>query len=593
MKKQGNIALEINAEVIKGPRGMSIQKLKYKETLSNGDNVYEIIREDNIVIGEIIAKKGEQGIQGVQGETGRGIVEVKKVEKIDKTNNWEIKYTTGESDFIAIQDGDSAFEVAVENGFTWEWAGEGEEPEDYGMKEWLLSLVGRGLEFNWEENKLGVRVEGETEYQYSDNLKGEKGDRGDIGPGNILSVGNVEKGEQAQVIINGESPEQVLNFVLPKGDKGDIGEKGEQGEQGRKGNGIVRTQFVREDNEKVYYKFIYDDGSEFQWSTWKGEAGISGTGATAGDIVETLTRTVETPEDWLSLENYRPIYRENYPELEGKVKWKYEKWERLNPQITSDNNNEDFKVEMRYFDSYNSQVPVKTDMDITPLIDAINGGTQKDNNYVNFPFSSSIPQEQPNNIPYPLIIKFSGKLVEEAIRNNDKILCIFHVRINAWARNTDDFMIWQWFDTSTGYYNLVNNMQLARASENVYIQTEEQDKNKYYDLYGMQMNTMQYPQGYLDNYMQTGNGEKDTTAIGIEIGTNNNCLNMEVFKIELWRKTPTNFETADIAPYFFLQFPPYWTQNVGVSDMANWIQNFPVEQNLKRQIYLGKKVETL
>ncbi len=250
MKKQGNIALEINAEVIKGPRGMSIQKLKYKETLSNGDNVYEIIREDNIVIGEIIAKKGEQGIQGVQGETGRGIVEVKKVEKIDKTNNWEIKYTTGESDFIAIQDGDSAFEVAVENGFTWEWAGEGEEPEDYGMKEWLLSLVGRGLEFTWEENKLGVRVEGEIEYQYSDNLKGEKGDRGDIGPGNILSVGNVEKGEQAQVIINGESPEQVLNFVLPKGDKGDIGEKGEQGEQGRKGNGIVRTQFVREDNEK-------------------------------------------------------------------------------------------------------------------------------------------------------------------------------------------------------------------------------------------------------------------------------------------------------------------------------------------------------
>lgn len=35
-----------------------------------------------------------------------------------------------------------------------------------------------------------------------------------------------------------------------KGDKGDVGEKGEQGE-GRKGNGIVRTQFVREDNESI------------------------------------------------------------------------------------------------------------------------------------------------------------------------------------------------------------------------------------------------------------------------------------------------------------------------------------------------------
>lgn len=579
--KKGNVVLEINAGVIEGPRGLSIKELKYKETSSNGDTVYEVIREDGNIIGEVRAKRGNQGIQGEKGETGRGILSFLKKNKQGPVTTYEFTYTDGTTDRFMVEDGENAYEVAVDNGF------EGTE------EEWLLSLIGRGLEFTWEENKLGVRVEGEIEYQYSDNLKGEKGDRGDIGPGNILSIGNVEKGERAQVTINGESPEQVLNFVLPKGDKGDIGEKGEQGEQGRKGNGIVRTQFIREDNEKVYYKFIYDDGSEFQWSTWKGEAGISGTGATAGDIVETLTRTVETPEDWLSLENYRPIYRENYPELEGKVKWKYEKWERLNPQITSANNNEDFKVEMRYFDSYNSQVPVKTDMDITPLIDAINGGTQKDNNYVNFPFSSSIPQEQPNNISYPLIIKFSGKLVEEAIRNNDKILCIFHVRINAWARNTDDFMIWQWFDTSTGYYNLVNNMQLARASENVYIQTEEQDKNKYYDLYGMQMNTMQYPQGYLDNYMQTGNGEKDTTAIGIEIGTNNNCLNMEVFKIELWRKTPTNFETADIAPYFFLQFPPYWTQNVGVSDMANWIQNFPVEQNLKRQIYLGKKVETL
>ena len=579
--KKGNVALEINAGVIEGPRGLSIKELKYKETSSNGDNVYEVIREDGNIIGEVRVKRGNQGIQGEKGETGRGILSFFKKNKQGPVTTYEFTYTDGTTDRFMVEDGENAYEVAVDNGF------EGTE------EEWLLSLIGRGLEFTWEENKLGIRVEGETEYQYSNDLKGEKGDRGDIGPGNILSIGTVEKGEQAQVTINGESPEQVLNFVLPKGDKGDIGEKGEQGEQGRKGNGIVRTQFVREDNEKVYYKFIYDDGTECKWSTWKGEAGISGTGATAGDIVDTLDRTVETPEDWLSLENYRPIYRENYPELEGKVKWKYEKWERLNPQITSANNNEDFKVEMRCFDLHNSQVPVKTDMDITPLIDAINGGTQKDNNYVKFPFSSSIPQEQPNNISYPLIIKFSGKLIEEAIRNNDKILCIFHVRMNAWARDTDDHMIWQWFDTSTGYYNFVNNIQLARASENVYIQTDEQDKNKYYDLYGMQMNTMQYPQGYLDNYMQTGNGEKDTAAIGIEIATNNNCLNMEVFKIELWRKTPTNFETADIAPYFFLQFPPYWTQNVGVSDMTNWIQNFPVEQNLKRQIYLGRKVETL
>src|SRR5690606_3135222 len=36
---------------------------------------------------------------------------------------------------------------------------------------------GRSLEFHWSGTKLGVRLEGETEYQYVD-LKGEKGDRG-------------------------------------------------------------------------------------------------------------------------------------------------------------------------------------------------------------------------------------------------------------------------------------------------------------------------------------------------------------------------------------------------------------------------------
>ena len=282
--KKGNIALEVNAEVIEGPRGLSIKSLKYKETSSNGDNIYEVVREDGAIIGEVTVKRGIQGEKGEIGETGRGILSFFKKNKQGPVTTYEFTYTDGTTDKFMVEDGENAYEVAVDNGF------EGTE------EEWLLSLIGRGLEFQWNENQLGVRVEGETEYQYSDDLKGEKGDKGDIGPGNILSIGKVDKGEQPQVTIEGESPEQILNFVLPKGDKGETGEKGDKGEQGIKGNGIIRTQFVREDNEKVYYKFIYDDGSEFQWSTWKGEAGVSGTGATAGDIVDTLDRTVETPE---------------------------------------------------------------------------------------------------------------------------------------------------------------------------------------------------------------------------------------------------------------------------------------------------------
>lgn len=65
--------------------------------------------------------------------------------------------------------------------------------------------------------------------------KGEKGDKGDIGLSNTLSIGTVEKGQEASASITGTSPNQTLNLVLPKGDKGDTGETGPQGPQGPQG----------------------------------------------------------------------------------------------------------------------------------------------------------------------------------------------------------------------------------------------------------------------------------------------------------------------------------------------------------------------
>ena len=210
---KSGMVLKAGAEAVRGPRGLSIKELKYKETLANGNNIYQIILENNVVIGEITTKKGDKGNTGEKGDAGRGIVEVKKVEKIGKTNNWEIKYTDKTSDYISIQDGDNAFEVAVANGFDWEWTGEGEEPEDYGVKEWLKSLIGKGLEFDWRGTELGVRVEGEDTYTYT-NLKGPKGDKGEQG-------------------IQG--PKGDTGAIGPKGDTGPQGEQGIQGERGDKG----------------------------------------------------------------------------------------------------------------------------------------------------------------------------------------------------------------------------------------------------------------------------------------------------------------------------------------------------------------------
>lgn len=63
-------------------------------------------------------------------------------------------------------------------------------------------------------------------------IQGEKGEKGDS---NTLTIGTVTKGEEASATITGESPNQILNLVLPKGDKGDKGEQGEQGIPGEKG----------------------------------------------------------------------------------------------------------------------------------------------------------------------------------------------------------------------------------------------------------------------------------------------------------------------------------------------------------------------
>ena len=81
--------------------------------------------------------------------------------------------------------------------------------------------------------------------------KGEKGDKGDQGetgpqgpqgepgPANVITIGTVTTGEpgtQAAASITGESPNQVLNITVPRGDTGATGAQGAQGEKGDKGD---------------------------------------------------------------------------------------------------------------------------------------------------------------------------------------------------------------------------------------------------------------------------------------------------------------------------------------------------------------------
>lgn len=49
---------------------------------------------------------------------------------------------------------------------------------------------------------------------------------GPPGPSNVLSIGEVKTGNKSAVNIRGDSPNQILDFTLEKGDKGETGESG-------------------------------------------------------------------------------------------------------------------------------------------------------------------------------------------------------------------------------------------------------------------------------------------------------------------------------------------------------------------------------
>jgi|GEM_PF-2307986 len=190
--KKGNIALEINTEVIEGPRGLSIKEIKYKETLPNGNNVYQVILENNVSIGEVECKKGDKGNTGEKGDTGKGILSVVKKYKLGIMNYFEIQYTDGSTWQFAIEDGENAYDIAIKNGY------EGTE------EEWLLSLMG------------------------SSGPQGEKGEQGSqgIGISEISFKEDLPNGDKVYTItLDNENTHEFIAPMGPTGESPDLSEK--------------------------------------------------------------------------------------------------------------------------------------------------------------------------------------------------------------------------------------------------------------------------------------------------------------------------------------------------------------------------------
>lgn len=116
--------------------------------------------------------------------------------------------------------------------------------------------------------------------------KGDIGETGATGPANVLTIGSVTSGKVASATITGESPNQVLNLVLEKGDKGEPGEKGAtggigpqgiQGLQGRPGTDAPTITNITIRQSDYHLIVTLSDGTSYDAGYCRGQAG-AGTG---------------------------------------------------------------------------------------------------------------------------------------------------------------------------------------------------------------------------------------------------------------------------------------------------------------------------
>jgi hypothetical protein len=166
--------------------------------------------------------------------------------------------------------------------------GEKGEKGDKG-EQGLPGLDGKSLEFHWNGTQLGIRIEGETTYQYVD-LKGEKGDKGDNGEDGYTPIKGIDyfdgkdgkslefhwNGTQLGIRKEGETTYQYVNLKGDKGDKGDQGIPGKNLEFNWNG-----TQLGIRQEGQSNYTYVDLKGAKGD----KGDKGDTGnTGATGKSI---------------------------------------------------------------------------------------------------------------------------------------------------------------------------------------------------------------------------------------------------------------------------------------------------------------------
>ena len=227
-------------------------------------------------------------------------------EKIDEVNDL-IEYVQG-MEAIKGDDGKSAYEVWLEAGNTG-------TAEDYlaslkGEQGTIGSMGsdGKSIEYKWDGTKLGVRLEGEVEYQYVD-LQGPEGKQGIQGlkgdPGTSLKIlGNYDTLQELQAIYPDGSNldggfmvginyyywglEGWTNAGPLQGPKGEQGVQGERGLPGEDGKSI---EFIWNGTE---LGIRLEGQIEYQYVDLKGPRGEKGEPGADGSDAEVTKENVKT-----------------------------------------------------------------------------------------------------------------------------------------------------------------------------------------------------------------------------------------------------------------------------------------------------------
>ena len=140
-----------------------------------------------------------------------------------------------------------------------------------------------------DQGVQGVQGEkGEKGDQGVQGVQGEKGEKGDKGDPNTLTIGSVSSGTTPSATITGQSPNQILNLVLPKGDKGDTGAAP---------NITATATTLPAGSSATVTKSGTADNAAFAFGIPKGDKGDKGdAGVTIYYDETTNTLTITTPE---------------------------------------------------------------------------------------------------------------------------------------------------------------------------------------------------------------------------------------------------------------------------------------------------------